>query len=792
VSRRRRERERAAPAQSAPPEARVAPPPALRPPGPAAAPATAPILIATVLVIAIGLALRLWRIGAGLPDFLDEAIPWKTAFRMWTDEHRVDWNPHFFNYPSLTIYLCLFLQKLLYAVGHALGRYPTPADFLMDYELDPSPMVIAARTLGVAFDAVTLVMVARIGERLHRGAGVAAAALVALAPTMIATARAIYTDTYMTAFALAALERMLAFRDQGKPAQLAAAAVLAGLAAGSKYPGALALVPLAWVLIERRGRHGALPWALACVAAAGVFFITTPFALLDFATFRRDLGFEGFHMASGHLGSAGRHGFLFQLRTLRGDVGWLGLALLPVSLVLTVAAPRARGDRVTLWLFLLPVGAAISLARVEAGRYLTPVVPVAAALVVCAALDLAARPRLKNAREQTVVSALAAAVLVLPMFPGGLAAGGTGADDTQAQTRRWCEAHLPDSVLILREGYTGNLFTRQRAAAVQRTRGFQAASATRRERLLDRRTFDAADLPLITAGDASLLLDSGAGANRLLRVFDQPADINQIFYDLRVLHGVDYVLTSGAARSRFGADTVRYAAQARFYRFLDRDAEHVASFHPGRGVSGPEIEIYRIGDRARAAIVRAGPLHALWWAESIPAAFRNEFEVRAVDPARHSGGALTLADGTVAPWVEALGGLFDKDIRPFARLLSWELSHFDRYAAAAPWFEAIHVMHPDDVDACLAYARCVAALQRWPEVEVSVSSTLATVTGESAGLAELHYLRGLARAGLGRADDARGDFETARAGAAAGSDLQAAADQEARRLGTRKPAQRLP
>jgi hypothetical protein len=569
-----------------------------------------------VLVIAIGLALRLWRIGAGLPDFLDEAIPWKTAFRMWTDEHRVDWNPHFFNYPSLTIYLCLFLQKLLYAVGHALGRYPTPADFLMDYELDPSPMVIAARTLGVAFDAVTLVMVARIGERLHRGAGVAAAALVALAPTMIATSRAIYTDTYMTAFALAALERMLAFRDEGKPAQLAAAAVLAGLAAGSKYPGALALVPLAWVLIERRGRQGALPWALACVAAAGVFFITTPFALLDFATFRRDLGFEGLHMASGHLGSAGRHGFLFQLRTLRGDVGWPGLHCSGLAGPHRGGAARARRSRDAV---ALPVaGGCCDLAGACRGRTLPHAgVPVAAALVVCAALDLAARLRLERAREQTVVSALAAAVLVLPMFPGGLAAGGTGADDTQAQTRRWCEAHLPDSVLILREGYTGNLFTRQRAAVVQRTRGFQAASAARRERLLDRRTFDAADLPLITAGDASLLLDSGAGANRLLRVFDQPADINQIFYDLRVLHGVDYVLTSGAARSRFGADTLRYAAQARFYRFLDRDAEHIASFHPGRGVSGPEIEIYRIGDRARAAIVRAGPLHALWWAESI-------------------------------------------------------------------------------------------------------------------------------------------------------------------------------
>src|SRR5262249_47236639 len=148
------------------------------------------------------------------------------AFKMWLDERRVDWNPHFFNYPSLTIYLCLFVQKGAYVLGHALGHYSRVADMLMDYEMDPSPLVIAARTMGVLFDALTIAMAVRIGERLTRWAGVVAAALVALSPTMIATSRAIYTDTYMTAFAVCALERMLAFRAEGKASQLAAAAVL--------------------------------------------------------------------------------------------------------------------------------------------------------------------------------------------------------------------------------------------------------------------------------------------------------------------------------------------------------------------------------------------------------------------------------------------------------------------------------------------------------------------------------------------------------------------------------------
>ena len=42
--------------------------------------------------------------------------------------------------------------------------------------------------------------------------------------------------------------------------------VLVGLAAGAKYPGALLVVPLAWVLAVRHGRRAAFLWP-ACAAA---------------------------------------------------------------------------------------------------------------------------------------------------------------------------------------------------------------------------------------------------------------------------------------------------------------------------------------------------------------------------------------------------------------------------------------------------------------------------------------------------------------------------------------------
>jgi hypothetical protein len=611
---------------------------------------------------------------------------------------------------------------------------------------------------------------------------------------MIATSRAIYTDSYMTVFAVLALDRMLAYRWTGRVAPLVAATVLTGLAAGAKYPGALLVIPLGWVLLERGDLRGLRIWALAALAALGVFLITSPFVVLDFGRFWKDFRMESFHMASGHLGSGGRRAFLFQLQSLARDIGWLGVGMLAVSLATTIAAPRRRGDRVTLWLFLLPLGLAISLARVEAGRYLTPVVPVAAALAAAAAVDLALRlatwPALAAriaalrppATPDVVAAAVAAASLALPVLPGGVAAAWNGRDDTRAQARRWCEANIREPALIVQESYTAGLYTRRHAEAVQRTRGFRLASAERQRRIRERHVFDAADLPLFASGYSSTMVVAANGRRQRMPVFDEPGDVNQIFYDTRLLHGVDYVLTSGATRGRFAADTVRFGVQHRFYRFLDRSATRVATFQPGRGVGGPLVDIYRLGDRAREEIVRSGPVDALWWARYVPREFREGYDAAWVPPEQRTGGALVTREGDLAPWITGLRAFFDANVAPYSRLLAWELSYFGRFGAAAPLLEALHLMNPESATACLAFTRCAAALERWDRVGNASQKTMALVKPEDPSFPELRYMRALALARFGRRDEALGELDWVVAHAALQSDVRTAAEAEARRI----------
>ena len=206
----------------------------------------------TWAALLVAAALRLWNVRHGLPDFLDEAIPFRRALMMWGGpDGGIDWNPHFYQYPSLTIYLHLLLQQLTLHAGTWLGFYHGAPDYQVAFRLDPTPMALIARGAQVAADLVTVWMAGRVAERLRRCTGAAVALLVACSPVLIEASRAIYTDTVMTALALAALERMLAWREDGRARTLATSAVLIGLATGAKYPAVVLLLPLAWVLWDR-------------------------------------------------------------------------------------------------------------------------------------------------------------------------------------------------------------------------------------------------------------------------------------------------------------------------------------------------------------------------------------------------------------------------------------------------------------------------------------------------------------------------------------------------------------
>ena len=86
-------------------------------------------LIALALIILFGGFLRLYKLDFGLElpyvAHTDEPTQYNPAIRILTTG---DLNPHFFNYPSLPIYLYSAVMRAGYLVGRLLGVYQSLAD----------------------------------------------------------------------------------------------------------------------------------------------------------------------------------------------------------------------------------------------------------------------------------------------------------------------------------------------------------------------------------------------------------------------------------------------------------------------------------------------------------------------------------------------------------------------------------------------------------------------------------------------------------------------------------------
>lgn len=715
------------------------------------------------LAIALAVALRAWRLRQGLPDFLDEAIPLKEALEMWGWETgRTDLNPHFFHYPTLSIYLHFLLQKLTFAAGWLLGRFASPADYRLLYEIDPSSVVIAARALSFAADALTVVAVWRVAERLRAGAGLPAALLAAASPTLIETARAVHADTIMAALLAWAVERMLAWRLEGRRDQLLAAVALTGLAAGAKYTAGLLVLPLGWVLVERalaargpaaqapaarapiapapaRGAGGGTAPGLArglgqaALAAAGAlaaFLLSSPYVALDFGGFWRDFAYEGQHMAAGHLGTLDRTGAAYYWRRLLAEPGPLGLLLALSTLAWLRRPGPARGATACVWLALAPQLAALAAFRMEAARYLLPALPLAAALAAAAgtAALAAAAARLAGTRRPALrVAALALwAALLLPTLGAGLRTAAAGRDTTQQQARRWLEAHLaPARDVIVMESYGPVLRHVFQQDAVRRGNSYAAASPAVRERFDAVPTWRAVTLPMAVSGRLGVVLERPGVPPRTATVFPHASALNEVFYEPSLLAGVDWFIASGAVERRYRGDRARYPRQNAFYDLLAARAERAAGFAPGGGVGGPEITVWRLGDAFQAAA--AAKLDPFWWAAPVPAAFRDEADRYLAPPAEASGGAARLPDGRLAPWLASLREPFEKLVLPFTVQTAHHLAERGRDEPARRLAAAVLAFQPEDVPANLLHSLAASRVGAWDEARTGVERGLAAL-----------------------------------------------------------------
>lgn len=156
------------------------------------------------------------------------------------------------------------------------------------------------------------------------------------------------------------------------------AGIFCGLSAGTKYIGALGLLPILLSIILAKAGNRFTNVAVATASMAAAFIIATPGAIVDNARFLQGIEYEMAHTAAGHgLVFAGTsNGFVYHIANLSEGFGILAVLIGGGGLI--GAAMRRKVWSWPVLLLALSIYVVIGRAEVKFFRYVIPLIPLLA------------------------------------------------------------------------------------------------------------------------------------------------------------------------------------------------------------------------------------------------------------------------------------------------------------------------------------------------------------------------------------------------------------------------------
>ena len=301
--------------------------------------------VALVAILALAAALRLVGIEYGLPfGGLLNPDEQNIVPRAWAMVHGAGPDPHWFDYPTLLLYVLAPFQAW-----------------------QDEPSYLTARLIVVAFGVAAVAGAWWLGRAAYgRTAGLVAAAAVAVETIGVAYSHMAVTDVPMTAL----IAVSLAFAVRG---QLELAGLAAGLAASAKYPAVFLVVPL---VVAAWGKWRRLGYSLGIAVVA--FLATSPYVLVHPHQAWADASRVQRLAREGWLGFEHDSWALFSFTGKLWD--GFGPALVIGVIGLALALYRRTRTDLILSSFVLAYLVDLLTIRAHFDRYVLPLVPALAAL----------------------------------------------------------------------------------------------------------------------------------------------------------------------------------------------------------------------------------------------------------------------------------------------------------------------------------------------------------------------------------------------------------------------------
>jgi Dolichyl-phosphate-mannose-protein mannosyltransferase len=562
------------------------------------------------VVLAVGLALRVWGIRQGLPYVYnaDEADHFVLrAVRMFSG----GLNPHYFANPPAFTYLLHFLFAIAYGGGHGV---------LHTFALHPASVYTLARATAAVLGAIALWLTYLAGARLiGRTAGLIAAAIEAVAFLPVYYSHLALNDVPTLAPLTLSLLGTAGILRRGRARDTALAGLGLGLACASKYTAGIVVCPLVAAIAarylngdERAARRALRDIALAAGVALGAFLIANPYAVLDYSGFHSGVIHQTTlsSEAQGKLGAPAHGGLVYYLWSLTWGLGW-------------VPALAALGGAVTVWRrepalgWLLVPAPVLFLAFMGLqgryfGRWLMPILPIACLLAALFAVQAASalagaarrlRPGLRVLRAPATVHAALLVATCAALLAQGLihslhAGLVLSRADTRNLTRAWMVAHVPAGAAIVAEPVSPDEWARE-------TRSGRSSSSNRY--LWDK--YPSLESRITSSGalDPTMV--------KLVSIEDYERTLSPALIGFYVAHGYCYLISGSTQSGRAFADPRAVPGAIAYYHALNEQGEVVFRASPYRRGQrpvpfgfdwsfnyyplayyrpGPEVAVYRL------------------------------------------------------------------------------------------------------------------------------------------------------------------------------------------------------
>lgn len=407
------------------------------------------IIISILLLASI---LRFWGINFGLPYTYhgDEQTQINLALKIIATG---DFNPHWFYYPSLFIYLLTFLYY--------------PLNLIKQNNLvinNPSIYYYLGRSLAALIGIVNIYILYRVSKKIFGNKiALISALLLSVNFTHVVHSHYVKMDVLLTLFGLFVLYFAYKVYKEGGYKSYLLTGLFIGLANSTKYCPSLLIYLIAAHLLRcfESKKIEIINWKIICAVLAGIFgfFIGTPYLFLSFKEvniikdFFVNVFFSRSEQAVIISSDNGISSFSFYLSYLT-KLGMSNLLFIS-SLIGVCLVIKNKGIKFTILFLSFPVVylVILSFSRIRVERYLLPIIPsfVILSAVFINSLDQYLTSRFKEKTLLFINPILAMAFLFFPLsksiyFDFRIADTGK---DTQTVAYNWINNYLNEEPVYL-------------------------------------------------------------------------------------------------------------------------------------------------------------------------------------------------------------------------------------------------------------------------------------------------------------------------------------------------------